>query len=189
MIRIETERLYVRQMTDEDFGLMSLIWTSWFPTLFLKNEAALNSFLQGCWEDAQSPTILTGLIFLKERDVFCGRVNMQHTDWEVPEIGVDILHDYCNQGYGPEAITGFVNWYGETYHVPIVKARIMAMNAHSRHVFEKLGAAYSSEKSMLSDQMQSLRAKQLEDKSSAIADIRVQEYILRVPIGQDKENP
>ena len=34
MMRIETKRLYIRQMTDDDFDLMSLIWIDQCPSLF-----------------------------------------------------------------------------------------------------------------------------------------------------------
>lgn len=34
-----------------------------------------------------------------------GRVNMQKTDEKIPELGIDLLGEYQNQGYGPEAIT------------------------------------------------------------------------------------
>ena len=94
------------------------------------------------WETTQESTLLTGLIFLRDGGRFCGCVNMQKIDQEVPEIGIDILKDLQNQGYGPEAVTGFANWYGERYRVSRIKVLISAGNIHSTHIFEKLGAEY-----------------------------------------------
>lgn len=85
------------------------------------------------------------LIFLRGGDQFCGRANMQKTDAEVPELGIDLPKKYQNQGYGPEAITAFANWYGESRHISEIKVLITAVNAHSTHVFQKLGTTYIQE--------------------------------------------
>lgn len=93
------------------------------------------------WEDVKDPDTLTGILFLRDGDQFFGRVNMQKIDEEVPELGIDLLKEYQNQGYGPEAIAAFANWYGRNLHISEIKVRITSANARSAHIFLKLGGA------------------------------------------------
>lgn len=185
-MRIETERLYIRQLTDKDFDLISLIWMDSWPRLIKQDKSALDRLLHGFWDAAQDPTILTGLIFLRDGDVFCGHVNMQHTDKKIPEVGIDLLRDYQNQGYGPEAIAAFANWYGANYHTPEIKVRISVLNTRSTHVFGKLGAKFICEMSMFSDVIQSMKENLPENRANAIEDIKVREYSLKLPIGENE---
>lgn len=124
MMRIETKRLYLRPMTDDDFELMSRIWIERCPTLFEMfddGEELQEKFLRDMWETTQDPTILTHVIFLQDGNRFCGRVNMQKTDEKIPELGIDLLGEYQNQGYGPEAIAAFANWYGKSRHISDIR--------------------------------------------------------------------
>lgn len=89
----------------------------------------MDKLFQHFREGTQEPSLLTGLICLRDGDVFCGRVNMQNTDQKTPEIGNDFLSARQNQGYGPEAITGFANRYEENCHVSAVKVRIAEASA------------------------------------------------------------
>lgn len=181
-MRIETERLYIRQLTDKDFDLISLIWMDSWPRLIKQDKSALDRLLHGFWDAAQDPTILTGLIFLRDGDVFCGRVNMQHTDQKMPEVGIDLLRVYQNQGYGSEAIVGFVNWYGTNHYISEIKVRISALNACSTHMFTKLGANLICETSMFPDLIQSIGENLPGDKASTVEDIKVREYTLKLPV-------
>ena len=61
------------------------------------------------WESNLGPNTLTGLVFLRDGGHFCGYVNMQKTDQKIPELGIDLLEKYQNQGYGPETIAPFAN--------------------------------------------------------------------------------
>lgn len=185
MMRIETKRLYLRQMTDDDFELMSRIWIERCPTLFEMfddGEELQEKFLRDMWETTQDPTILTHVIFLRDGDQFCGRVNMQKTDEEIPELGIDLLGEYQNQGYGPEAIAAFANWYGKSRHISEIKVLITAVNTHSAHVFQKLGAEYIQDDPSFLKAAENL-AKDLPEKREAImGDLRVREYLLKLPI-------
>lgn len=181
-MRIETKRLYIRQVTDDDFNLMSLIWRDWFPTFLRDDEAACNGLCHKLWEDMKDPVTLTSILFLQDGDQFCGRVNMQKIDEEVPELGIDLLKKYRNQGYGPEAIAGFANWYGENHNKSEIKVRITAANAHSAHVFQKLGAQYIQEDSSFLSAAKRLAESLPEKRETIIQDLSVREYILKLPI-------
>lgn len=185
MMRIETKRLYLRQMTDDDFDLMSRICIERCPMLFEMfdgDEELQEKFLRDMWETTQDLTILTYMIFLWDGDQFCGRVNMQKTDEKIPELGIDLLGEYQNHGYGLEAIPAFANWYGKSRHISEIKARITAANARSAHVFQKLGAEYVQDDPSFLKAAENL-AKDLPEKREAImGDLRVQEYLLKLPI-------
>ena len=181
-MQIKTDRLYIRQVTDEDFELISLIWRDWIPAFLRDNEAACNGLCHKLWEDMKDPVTLTGIIFLRDRNRFCGRVNMQKIDEEVPELGIDILREYQNQGYGPEAIAAFANWYGENRHISKIKVRVSAANAHSAHVFQKLGAQYKQEDPSFLSVAKRLTESLPEKRETIMRDLSVREYILKLPI-------
>lgn len=184
-MQIETDRLYIRQITEEDHGLMSLVWIERCPTLFDLfdgDKDIREKFLQDMWKTTQDPALLTGIIFLRDGGRFCGRVNMQKIDQDVPEVGIDILEAYQNQGYGPEAIAAFANWYGENRYVSKVKVLIAAGNTHSTHVFEKLGAEYAQDNLSFLKIAEDL-VKDLPEKREELShDLKVREYILKLPI-------
>lgn len=184
-MQIETDRLYIRQLTEEDRGLMARIWAERCPSMFdsfSEENGIREKFLQEMWKTTQEPNLLTGIIFLRNGGQFCGRVNIQKTDQEVPEVGIDIVKDLQNQGYGPEAVAGFANWYGESRRVSKIKALIAAGNAHSTHVFEKMGAVYVQDNLSFLKIAEDL-AKDLPGKREDIfRDLKVREYILKLPI-------
>ena len=181
-MRIETKRLYIRRMTEDDFELMSRIWMNWVPVPLQDNIEACEELFRGLWETTQVPTELSYMIFLRDGDQFCGRVNMQKTDEEIPELGIDLLGEYQNQGYGPEAIAAFANWYGASRHISEIKVRIMAANTRSAHVFQKLGAEYIQDDPSFLGGAESL-AKALPEKREAILrDLSVREYLLKLPV-------
>ena len=181
-MRIETTRLYLRQMTEDDFELMSLIWMDWIPVLLRDNQKACEELFGGLWETTQDPTVLTYMIFLRDGDRFCGRMNMQKTDEKIPELGIDLLGEYQNQGYGPETITAFANWYGESRHISEIKVLITAVNTHSAHVFQKLGAEYIQENPSFLTATKSLAETLPEKREAIMRNLSVREYLLKLPI-------
>ena len=182
-MRIETERLYIRELAEGDFDLISTIWKERFPPLLVNDKRESDAFLQNLWTDCWSSDILTGLIFLRSGDIFCGRVNMQNVDSDEPEVGIDLLRDHQNHGYGPEAVSGFANWYGSNRGISQIKVRISSANAHSIHVFEKLGAELVLEELMFPDKLQMIRESLPENEVRAFENMKVREYILYLPIG------
>lgn len=181
-MRIETKRLYLRPMTDDDFDLMSRIWLERSPTLFDGDKEFQEKVLRELWESNQGPNTLTDLVFLQDDDHFCGRVNMQKTDEEIPELGIDLLGEYQNHGYGPEAIAAFANWYGKSRHISEIKVLITAANARSAHVFQKLGAEYIQENPSFLTAAKSLAEALPEKREAIMRNLSVREYLLKLPI-------
>lgn len=111
-----------------------------------------------------------------------GRVNMQKTDEKIPELGIDLLGEYQNQGYGPEAIAAFANWYGKSRHISEIKVRITAVNTRSAHVFQKLGAKYIQENPSFLTAAKSLAEALPEKRKAIMRHLCVRESLLKLPI-------
>ena len=93
------------------------------------------------------------------------------------------MRAYQNHGYGPEAIIAFCNWYSATFGLTEVKVRISEENAHSIHVFEKLGAEYDKATSYFStDALAAMKAKLPDADLSILSQESVRDYLLRLPI-------
>ena len=184
-MQIETDRLYIRQLTEGDRELMSRIWMERCSALFDllgDDKEAREKYLSDMWETTQDPNLLTGIIFLRDSGRFCGRVNIQKTDQEIPEVGIDILKGLQNQGYGPEAVAGLANWFGESRHISKVKVLIAAGNIPSTHVFEKLGAEYAQDNLSFLKTAEDLAKDLPEKREEILRDLKVREYILELPI-------
>lgn len=73
---------------------------------------------------------------------YCGNVVLQHSSEDIPEIGVDLLEEYRNQGIASKAIkllvkTDYKERQGEYYLL-----RVSSRNLHSKHMVEKMGAVF-----------------------------------------------
>jgi RimJ/RimL family protein N-acetyltransferase len=71
---------------------------------------------------------------------YCGNIMLKYPEAEHPEIGIDILSKFRNQGIGPRVIKLFARKVYEKRKVEYFIVRAYAYNAHSIHVIEKLGA-------------------------------------------------
>lgn len=71
---------------------------------------------------------------------YCGSIELQQPDGTTPEIGIDLLENKRNQGIAPKAVRLFARRVYETRKVDYFLIRISSNNAHSKYVFEKMGA-------------------------------------------------
>lgn len=179
-----TERLKLREICEADkervFRLSgeSTILENTFQT-----EGFAEIFQQYCWEEVNAPNTYNCLAFRRDNGDFVGKVCMQYTDKPMPELGIDISKEYRNQGYGPETIIAFCNWYAKKRQLSKVKVRISKDNAHSIHIFEKLGAKFIGATSYVSDNAIDMIQELLPDANlSEFSKDRVREYILELPV-------
>ena len=70
---------------------------------------------------------------------YCGSIELQHSDSNTPEIGIDLLESKRNQGIAPKAVRLFAKKVYEIRKVEYFVIRISSKNLHSQHVFEKMG--------------------------------------------------
>lgn len=183
---VTTARLVIRKIEDGDRNLISHLaqespeyeFFSTYPKIDMRD-----SLCDFFWEEANRSDLYYGMIFLKDSGEFIGEVSMQHIDQPLPELGVELLSAYQNQGYGPEAMIAFCNWYSETYGLREVKARIRDENAHSIHVVEKLGGKYDAFTPFFPKKMLDVLKEQVPTADlSEFKQNSVREYLLQLPI-------
>lgn len=185
-----TERLFIRKIEDGDQDLVyALSQESSLLSSFPKEDEYAELYRKVCWDETNSPNTYNGMIFVKDSGEFVGKVCMQYTDRELPELGIDITKVSQNRGYGPEAIVAFCNWYSAVYGLRVVKVRISKENAHSMHVFEKLGAEYDKATTYLSkDALNALREKLPDADLSVLSQNSVRDYLLQIPISGGEQD-
>ncbi len=184
-----TARLMLREISADDRELIFRLSgeSTCLDTEYL-TDGLREALQQYCWEEATSPTNYNWLAFRRETGDFVGKVCMQYIDQPLPELGIDVCRDFRGQGYGPEAIIAFCNWYSEKFKLSKVKVRISKDNAHSIHVFEKLGASFVGSTSYASENTLGTIKELLPDANlSEFSTDRVREYILELPIATAKE--
>lgn len=145
MYMIETERLYLRELTIEDqkdlakvlsdpvamhyypepFNLEKVRdWILWNRDSYIKNR-------HGLWA-----------VILKEKSKFIGDcgITMQEIDQElVPEIGFHIIRDYWNKGYATEAAQACKEYAFEVLEYPEIYSYTTLNNIPSQKVAKKIG--------------------------------------------------
>ncbi len=67
-------------------------------------------------------------------------VELQHSDSNTPEIGIDLLESKRNKGIAPKAVRLFAKKVCEIRMVDYFLIRISSNNLHSQHIFEKNGS-------------------------------------------------
>lgn len=91
------------------------------------------------WEQTLNHAESIFSLFTTDGD-YCGSIELQHSDSNTPEIGIDLLESKRNKGITPKAVRLFAKRVCEEKKVDYFLIRISSTNLHSQHVFEKLGA-------------------------------------------------
>ncbi len=76
---------------------------------------------------------------------FIGWIVLQRDKAGRPEIGISLIPDKRNKGYGPEAVQLFANYLYEKYGLTEVYVRISSENVQSQKAFSKVGAILDCE--------------------------------------------
>lgn len=179
-----TERLLLRTLNENDKDhILTISRQSSFIADFEKADLISTDFKEICWQNETAPGILPALVFLKDSETLVGRVCMQKIDTQTPEVGIDILPEYRNKGFGPEAIIAFCNWYAAKFNLTTVNIRISQENSHSIHVIEKLGAIYRKSTTHFPADMLERLQRELPDRDlGVLLQDSVREYTLELPI-------
>ena len=179
-----TERLLLRTLNENDKDhILTISRQSPLIANFEKTDVLAAHFREICWQNETAPGILPALIFLKDSETLVGRVCMQKIDAPTPEIGIDILAEHRNKGFGSEAIIAFCNWYAVKFGLIKVNIRISQENSHSIHVFEKLGAVYQGSTTYLpADVLERMQRELPGSNLGALLQNNVREYTLELPI-------
>ncbi len=84
-------------------------------------------------------------IRLANDDRFIGWITLQKNHDGQPDIGISLIPECRNHGYGPEAVKLFANYLYQTYGLEQVSVRIEKTNTQSQRAFVKLGAVFERE--------------------------------------------
>lgn len=91
------------------------------------------------WEQTLNHAENVFSLFTTDGD-YCGSIELQHSDSNTLEIGIDLLESKRNKGITPKAVRLFAKKVCEEKKVDYFLIRISSNNLHSQNVFEKMGA-------------------------------------------------
>lgn len=91
------------------------------------------------WEQILKNADSVFSLFTENGD-YCGSIELQQPDSNIPEIGIDLLENKRNQGIAPNAVRLFAGRVCEIRKIDYFLIRISSNNSHSKYVFEKMGA-------------------------------------------------
>lgn len=146
MIRLETERLVLREMTPEDApALLAVLGDAetmrWYPRPYTAEE--VREWIARQIERYPSGAGLLGMI-LKEGGALIGNCGVvwQEVDGRMePEVGYHVHRAFWNRGLGTEAAHAVMEYAFTTLGCGHVISLIRPENAASRRVAEKNGLA------------------------------------------------
>lgn len=150
---LETERLLLAELTEQDkddairlyYQVNSLV--SRFADL---SDSFAATMYEAVWQEMNRDTLNWAI---RDRaGTFVGRICMQHMSEPAPELGIDLFEEYRNKGYGPEAITALVPWFKREFDIQRIKLCIGPENAHSLHIFKKIGVVSMGEETYMPQQ-------------------------------------
>lgn len=124
------------ETTEQDLFLKA--WNETFDNTSLINDV---QFKRNSWEDVVSDTNKLQLkIIDKLTQEYVGEVVLMKLDAEMPEIGIQLLKKYHNQGIGTRVVNLFVNQLKSIMQAEFFTVRIRSDNYISQRMFEKMGA-------------------------------------------------
>jgi RimJ/RimL family protein N-acetyltransferase len=143
---LETERLQLRWLTEDDADLMLAIWNDpdfvrfvgdrGVRTLDEARDALRNGILQ-LYRDFGFGPYRLALSGSDEAMGICGL--FKRDNLEYPDIGYGLLPAYCGSGYAFEAAQAVAEHAREHMKVAMLYAIVSAENTRSVHLLEKLG--------------------------------------------------
>lgn len=149
MIKIETERLVIREFLNSDAKALNKIENQphilkWMPDF----ESTMNETIS--WIDLrirqylkysrENPTIILGVI-LKETNQLIGFIGIDSKEEVNNETEIEYFIDnkHLKRGYATEATKAMINWIFENSDIEFLIAIIQIGNQASQRVIEKVG--------------------------------------------------
>ena len=141
----ETERLFARKLTKDDFGSLCRILQD--PEVMYAYEHAFSDAEVNSWLERQLKRYVTdgfGLwaVILKETGSMIGQCGLTMQDWNgkmVPEIGYLFEKAYWHRGYASEAAKGCKEYAFQSLKLPRVYSIIRDNNLPAQRVAERNG--------------------------------------------------
>lgn len=145
MINLETERLYFRELTDDDFDNLKAVISDPYIMKYYKepyNDEGVLRWIKWCKASYAKRGFGLWALIRKEDNKFIGDcgISMQDINGkEVPEIGYHIHSDYWRKGYASEASGACKKWLFENTDFEEVYSYMNADNVGSYSVAIKNG--------------------------------------------------
>ncbi len=144
----ETERLFARKLTKDDFGNLCRILQD--PEVMYAYEHAFSDAEVNSWLERQLKRYVTdgfGLwaVILKETGSMIGQCGLTMQDWNgkmVPEIGYLFEKAYWHRGYASEAAKGCKEYAFQSLKLPRVYSIIRDNSLPSQRVAERNGMKF-----------------------------------------------
>lgn len=143
--KLETERLLLRTMTEEDAPRLFEVWSSPDVTKFMniepfteiKQAADMIAFLNGL---ALENKAVRYAVIEKESGAIIGSCGFNELDFgqRRVEIGYDLDPAYWGKGYAPEAIGCLLAYAFGELGMSLIKAKVEPENVNSIKVLRKL---------------------------------------------------
>ncbi|RKD69602.1 RimJ/RimL family protein N-acetyltransferase [Sinobaca qinghaiensis] len=145
MKKLETERLYLRELVMEDKDALYNILSDpetmqYYPQTF--DEVKVKRWIQWNMDNYQKYNHGLWAVILKNNDEFIGEcgITMQEIENEiVPEIGFHIQKNYWNKGYATEAAIACRDYAFNTLNYSKIFSYTTLRNIPSQKIAKKLG--------------------------------------------------
>lgn len=148
---LETPRLILREMTDDDFSALHLILSDpetmrYYPQPY--DEAGVRRWIAWCRDSYEKHGFGLWAVVLKETGEFIGDcgISLQpiHGQW-LPEIGYHIRKDHWRRGYASEAAAACIRLAFERFGYPRVYSYMNSDNVPSCRTAIKNGMSLVDE--------------------------------------------
>lgn len=145
---IETDRLYLRELTLDDKIELSMILSDEETMKYYDHpfsEEEVENWIKWNIENYKQYNHGLWAVILKENDVFigdCGITIQEIENEKIPELGYHIKKEYWNKGFATEAAIACRNYSFNILNIKILYTYTTTNNLPSRKVAEKNGMKY-----------------------------------------------
>lgn len=148
MIPIETKRLFLRPLKENDFlhFVAHLPKVDRFLSLIApKNETEGKQLIKKYLEEIKKEKKVCFAVELKDSAEFIGIVGVDDLDTSEPERHCWIKKEMQGKGYAFEAIDGFMKWANENLDYKVMYSSFDVTNTRMKRLNEKLGGVFVNE--------------------------------------------
>ena len=146
--RLETERLYLREMTWEDHDALAAVLTDgetmrYYPAPY--DAAGVDRWIAWCLDSYEKRGFGLWAVILKETGEMIGDTGLSmqpiHGEW-LPEIGYHFRKDLWRRGYAKEAATAVRDWAFENTDFPALYSYMTVENLPSAATARSVGMTW-----------------------------------------------
>ena len=140
----ETEQYILRRIQPEELPLYKKLAQQETPSFLPQSDISALA-----WDDLLSEDHLTCSILAKASGNCCGFCQLQWIAHPSPELGIDLLPEYQNQGIAPEVLPAFLSQAKKLLQSDYFYSKIKKNNIPSQKLAEKIGGVCVGTKSLL----------------------------------------